>query len=1194
MLRRSEERRLDQQLAVLHFQYPVRLFRHIRRVRHHDEGLVLFACERCEQIQNLDARLGIEVARRLVRQNQVGVSAERARDGDALLFPARQFVGKHLAPVQQAHRFEQIVCPVARLRLLPPCQFGGHQYILAHRERGNEIEKLKYKADMFAAEQCSVVVIQRGDIRSADINVTPGGEVETREQIEQGALATAAPSDDGDEFAPGDGGIYALQDRAFLLAFVKRLGDIYKSNQCVVDAGLICHSGSLCEILNHCSLTLCGDQFAFLTRYEGAAERHLRVRAQRVRRGAGALTPFSGLSRICHVDTPALLRTKYTLPPLRPSVIARPRLLEKLDRARRKPLTIVTAAAGFGKTTLVREWCGGQSAPCAWFALDADDNDPARFLAYVIAALQTAQPAFGPNLPAQLQAAPVSPQVVLTSIINALSADNAELFLVLDDYHWIENEALHTALEFWIEHLPANLHVLVTSRIDPPWGLARWRARDRLSELRVSDLRWTPEEAAQFLNEGMSLALTGVQVEKLQARTEGWIAGLQLAALALAERENAGEFIESFSGTQRYIISYLAEEVLQRQPAAIGSFLLQTAILERFNAELCAAVTGVNDAHARLAELFKRNLFLIPLDEQDEWHRYHYLFAEVLRTRLKQTQGTEAIRQLHQRASEWFETKQLTGEAIRHALDAQDWARAARLIADHAETFWRRGEMATLERRLDAFPPAVLENDPRLLLTQAMTLILTAPSQFARIDTLIERAQTLPPPDGVDSHELRARLLAVAGANASNQGIPARTIALAQQALSDLSPTSLFWRMLTQTNLGIAYLTQGAPVSAAAALEQVIRLARHSDILYPGIFARMHLGHARMMQGQLRAAQAIFSGALADAQANYLDPSPAAGYLYGGYGKLLCQWNELAQSREMLARARERIDPQMRPWVLAEIETDVAQVALAQGDRAQARAALERAGELVQDARLELMRPGLHAFRAGVALRQGDLVQAVEWARGTGLSWRDEPSFAREYEYLTFARVLTAQGQTEEARKLTERLKVAARREGRDAVVIQAEILDAMAWTRAGKQAQAQSSLERAMELADADNFVRAFVDEGEAMRRLLAVERERGTDARLREYAARLLDAFGDKGTVAPPASEVRMQKSTPLFEPLSERELQVLRLIAAGASNPEIAERLVIALPTVKRHISTLYAKLGVTTRTQAIVRAQEFRLL
>jgi LuxR family maltose regulon positive regulatory protein len=889
-----------------------------------------------------------------------------------------------------------------------------------------------------------------------------------------------------------------------------------------------------------------------------------------------------------------LVRTKYTLPPLRRALIARPRLLEKLDRARRKPLTVVIAAAGFGKTTLVREWCALQSGPCAWLALDVEDNDPARFFAYLLAALQTATPALQESLDAQLEAAPLSPPALFTNIINALSVRAEEIFLVLDDYHWIENDALHTALEFFVEHLPANAHLVVTARADPPWALARWRARNQLNELRASDLRWTTAEAAQFLNEAMGIRLTDAQIEKLQKRTEGWIAGLQLAALALGEHADAAAFIESFSGSQRYIITYLADEVLKRQPAAWETFLLETSVLERFNAELCRAVTGVDAAQTQLNELYARNLFLIPLDEQGEWYRYHFLFAEVLRARLKLKYAAPEILELHRRASEWFENRNLGGEAMEHALAARDWERAARLLSTYAEHFWRRGEMATIERWLGGFPPEVIANDARLLLVQAMTLILTAPSQFARIDALIQRAETLSAATDAGSNELRARLLAVAGANSSNQGNAARTIDLTARALRELAPANLFWRTLTHVNLGIALLTRGEPRPAAKALEQAVELARQSDLLYLGFFGQMHLAYTRLLHGQLRRARTLFSEALADLEAHHLEHSPVAGYLYGGYGKLLYEWNMLPESRTLLERARALIQAKERLWVLIEIEMDLARVARAQRNAAEARQLLTHVEELLRDERVAWMRPIFAAVQARADLQDGKFDRVNVWMRQAEITALEPVPFAREFEALTLARVWLARGQTEKALGLLAHIHHAAQTHERNAAVIKTEMLRALAYAQAANSARARVHLTNALQMAHAERFVRLFVDEGEAMRKMLGDWRLEIGDLELRDYVEGLLAAFSESTASVSDKSKIEIQKSKILFEPLSDRELQVLRLIAAGASNQQIADKLVIALPTVKRHISNIYGKFGVTSRTQALVRAQELKLL
>ena len=1185
----------------------------------HHQRFIFFARERNEQFQNVRARFRVEIACRFVGENQFRVRAQRARDGDALLFAARKFIGKNICAFAQTHRVEQTIRLRVRVTFFPAREFGGHQHIFADGERGNEIKKLKYESDVLAPKQRAVMVIQFCNVRRAKKNIAARWRVESREQIEQCTLAAATASDNRDEFAARDFRIHALQDRALLFPLVKLFRDVFKTNQRVFIVPVCDHAAFLCEILHYCSPLLCCCQIIFLTSIPLPSSAILKFALpnQTIYRKieiCATKSNYRYMIRIfstVHLHTQkvvkyralmstTLLRTKYTLPPLRSSLIARPRLIERLDRARFKPLTIVTAAAGFGKTTLVREWCAQQASPCAWFSLDADDNDPARFLAYLLAALQVVYPTLGENLDVPLQAPLVSTQDVLAHLINEWSAHAAEIFLVLDDYHWIENESLNTALEFFIEHLPAHAHVLVTTRLDPPWALARWRVRNQLNELRASDLRWTTNEAAQFFGDAMALQLTDAQIEKLQTRTEGWIAGLQLAALALAERANVAEFIESFSGSQRYIITYLAEEVLKRQPPALETFLEQTSILERFNAELCHALTNANDAQTQLNELYERNLFLIPLDEQGEWYRYHFLFAEVLRARLKQKYGAQKIFELHQAASAWFEKNNFTNEAIQHALDAHAWEHVARLMETQTEQSLRRAELTTLERWLAAFPAERLEHDPRLLLVQALVLTLRAPFQFARIEELVTRAQAALEPDDAETRELHGRLLAVACMNASNQTNTARTIDLAERALRDLAPTSLFWRAMTQINMGIAYGARGEPRGASDALQAGIHASNQVDALYLGLFGRMHLGNVRVMQGARRAARDIFVNAIADAEAHNLERTPLAGYLYSGYGKLEYEWNELAESRAMLERARERIGAEARPWAAFDIEMDMARIALAQDDADGVRAILTHLTQFLENAKLEPLWLAFRAWQARAALRQGNDAQAVKWAERTDSTSRAEIPLMRELEELTRVRVWIQQGRTREAEELLKQIADSARANGRDATVIECEMLSALTFARAQNKARSFTHLHRALEMAHAENFVRLFVDEGEAMRKMLrdwSANRGRFEeigDLDLRDYAEKLSGMFGERDSTNALKSKIRNQKSEMLTEPLSERELQVLLLIASGASNQQIADKLVIALPTVKRHISNIYGKLQVTSRTQALVRARELKLI
>lgn len=890
-----------------------------------------------------------------------------------------------------------------------------------------------------------------------------------------------------------------------------------------------------------------------------------------------------------------LIATKFNLPPLRLNRVSRPRLLQKLDGAHHKPVTLVAAAAGFGKTTLVRDWCSAQIEACAWLSLDSYDNDPARFFAYLVAALRRIYPGVSANYGAMLQATTAFPlEAVLGDLINELALA-PELWVILDDYHLIENQTIHTALEYWIEHLPRQVHVIVTTRLDPPWSLPRWRARNQLNEIRVKDLRLDTAEAMEFFKSSMDLALTPAQVKTLQARTEGWVAGLQLAALSLNGREDISEFIDAFSGSQRYIISYLAEEVLNRLPANLESFLLETSILDRLNAELSNHLTGHADAHGLLAQLEASNLFLLPLDEQGGWYRYHFLFAEALRARLKQKRTQHSILQMHVTASEWFEQNGWVREAVQHALDGAAWYRAAQLIIADSDNRLKRGEMATLQRWLDALPPSVLDSSPQLLLIRALTLVLTEPYQTARAEGILRQAEGLLTSDLPNVSELRGRWAAIYAAMASNQPEPERVIAYARQALADLPPDSFYLRALTHATLGIAYAGQGRARAAADALEAASRVARQAGNLYLQFFAQMHHAAALLMQGHLRKAAQLYESTISGVHSNQMASLPVMPYLLAGKGRLLYEWNQLEASFECLAEARGRVKALERPWLLLETYKGLASVETARGNVGKTHALLERGDRVLDTAQLEWAFVLWRAVNARFNLVEGDLEAASAWARTADLTPVDNIPPAREYEYLTLARVTIAQGQSEDALGLLERIARAAEQDERGATVIECDIVRAAAQHQAGREHAASQFLQVALERAEPEGFVRVFVDEGEPVRQLLASLRRRLPGGRLRDYIGEILAAFPS----SPGSFSHSVVKSDiasgdhALREPLSERELEVLRLIAGGASNNEIARQLVIALPTVKRHISNIYAKLDVSSRTRAIVRAQELGL-
>ncbi|MBI4312068.1 MAG: tetratricopeptide repeat protein [Chloroflexi bacterium] len=900
-----------------------------------------------------------------------------------------------------------------------------------------------------------------------------------------------------------------------------------------------------------------------------------------------------------------LLETKCYIPRRRPTLVPRPRLMDRLDRGAEGKLTLVSAPAGFGKTTLLAEWAGAVAAgrqPTAWLSLYQSDNNPAIFWAYVIAALRTVRPEVGESALSLLRSPQPPPiELVLTGLINEINAVQNNFALILDDYHMIEAEPVHSAVAFLLDHLPPQMHLVLATRADPPLPLARLRGRGELTELRASDLRFTPDEAVAFLNEVMGLGLSGAEVAALETRTEGWIAGLQLAALSMQGRDDVSGFIRAFAGDNRYIVDYLVEEVLQRQPQHARSFLLQTSILDRLSGPLCDAVTGRQDGRALLEALEHGNLFLVPLDDKRHWFRYHHLFADVLRAHATEAHP-DYIPTLHRRASEWCERNGLPAEAVRHALAARDFERAADLLELEGRAILTGRQDDTFLRWLQALPDELFRVRPVLGVYYALVLLpsdlkaaearlrdaerlLDATSERTEapsVETVVvdaEAFQSLPGTIAI----VRAYL---AGALGDVPGI----VGHARRALDLLSEGDHLWRGAAGALLGLAYWTSGDLEAAYQSFVEgwaSLRMTGESSNELSGAFL---LANIRTAQGRLHEAARIYEQALKLAAGLGEPRPPATADLYVGLSELCLEHHDLEGALWCLQRSRDVGEhggmPEHRHrWYVA-----MARIQEARGD-------LERALDLLDEAERRYIRSPdpevrpVAAAKARIWVRQGRLAEALGWARERGLSVDDDLSYLREFEHITLARVLIArykrdrvESSVQEAIGLLERLRNAAEEGGRMGSVIEVLALQALAHAVQGDIAGALAPLERALTLAEPEDCARVFVDEWEAMRDLVRHAAAQGVAS---SYTQRLLSAFDN----APgPASA----HPAGLTEPLTAREVEVVRLVVAGMRNQEIADHLFISLSTVKRHIANAYGKLGVSHRTEAIVRANELDLL
>jgi LuxR family maltose regulon positive regulatory protein len=864
---------------------------------------------------------------------------------------------------------------------------------------------------------------------------------------------------------------------------------------------------------------------------------------------------------------------------------------------------LVCTPAGFGKTTLLADWARGGQRPVAWLSLDEADNDPVRFWRHVAAALDGALPGVASRVAELLQGLrSASFRAVAATLVNELAGGADEVVLVLDDYHLIQAQSVHESLGFLLEHPPASMRLVVASRADPPLPLARLRARGQLAELRERDLRFTPEEAAELLRTAVGFELPEAAVAALGDRTEGWVAGLQLAALSLQGRSDITQFVEGFSGTHRFVLDYLTQEVLDRQPEPLRTFLLETSVLGRLCGPLCDAVIGRSDSQARLEQVERANLFLVPLDEVRGWWRYHHLFADLLRARLQQ-ERPERVPELHRAAAAWSEQHRLVDDAIRHALAAGDAVWAARLMERHFDDLLRRSEDATLHRWLEGLPAEVVRSRPRLCLAQALWAWIGG--RLEAVEPLVAEAERAYPAVAEEPYEpsvgratslvanVPAAIATFRAGLGCVQGDPERATRFGRQALGHLTDVDRTLGSFARWYLAVAEWLRGRLPEAEQALAGLVAEQQGAGERY---FARLcyDLGQVQRAQGRLGAALGTYQQALDASGAARLLP-PAGMALVGQAGVLY----ERGELEAALDRATEGVGLWRQLSYGLPLVAGLATLAWIRQARGDAPGALEA---IVEAERVQLSPTVVALFnpapatRARLALARGEVAEAARRVQDRGLGPEDEPSYPREREYLVLARVLLADHAADRAHGLLERLHALAVAQGRTGSVIEIRALRALALHASRDQAGALATLAEALTLAAPEGWLRVFVDEGAPMASLLGklLTTPAGVAVQVPPaFLDRLLEAFEQAGQAALPRS--RRGAALPgLVAALSARELEVLQLLSAGRSNPAIAEELVITLDTVKRHVTHILDKLGAANRTQAVTRARELGLL
>jgi LuxR family maltose regulon positive regulatory protein len=894
----------------------------------------------------------------------------------------------------------------------------------------------------------------------------------------------------------------------------------------------------------------------------------------------------------------SLLTTKFFVPFSSQSLVSRKRLIEQLDQGLQRRLSLVSAPAGFGKTTLVAQWGKQTDRSLAWLSLDANDSDLVRFLSYLIVGLTRAVdlPATtGENALHMLQASQSpSAEAVLTMLINDLSTLENEVLFVLDDYHLVENDDVHQALAFLIEYLPPHIHLVITTRIDPPLPLARMRGRNQLMELRAADLRFTQDESADFLNQVMGLQLSGEDIAALEDRTEGWIAGLQLAAISMQGLDDTASFIRSFTGSHRYILDYLIEEVLHQQSEEIQIFMLQTAVLDRLNGGLCDAVMEKEGGQNILERLEQANLFVVPLDNERRWYRYHHLFADLLRQRLHLDQP-EQVKVFQVRASEWHARNGLFDAAVEYAIRAEDYERALGLIEEIAEDVWLRGVDTQLRHWLDAMPEGMVCTRPQLCIFHGWYM-LSAGRQDAAEKALDAAEMALDALDGpivvskqltLTQSNLRGRIATTRAFLASYRGETEKIIRYASKALEYLPDGNSSWRGTAVNVLSDGYDFSGEMGKAYQCRLDAVESCRAIGIGFITRIANLKLAITQRVRGQLQHVKDICRQELQLARESGMAQTVVSGWLRTIYGEVLAELNELEEARSYVEKGIAIVEQGSELSIRASSYIFSLRVYFSTGE-------YDKAEEIIQELERAIcsydVPPWIdhhkEAWKARIWLARGEMGPVTRWCEERGLVVSGDLVYSRELEYMVFARSLIASGQEDEGIDLLQRMHASAIAGDRISRAVEMLILQAEAQQAKEKMQLAGDAIEAAISLAEPGKFVRVFVDEGAPIEALL--RRIKLKEPNLEEYVQTLLSAFSAKTAIGSQAG------SQGLIEPLSDREIEVLQHIAEGLTNQEIASHLYLSLNTIKVHTRNIYSKLGVKSRTQAVARAQELGII
>jgi LuxR family maltose regulon positive regulatory protein len=906
-----------------------------------------------------------------------------------------------------------------------------------------------------------------------------------------------------------------------------------------------------------------------------------------------------------------LIQTKFYIPPPHQDIVPRSRLIERLNTGLHRKLSLVSAPAGFGKTTLVSSWIHQYERPVAWISLDENDNDLRVFFTYFIAALQRIDLNIGVNILNTIQASQtLQVSSLLTMLVNEIDAIEEEIVLVLDDYHRISNQAVHDTLDFLIEHMPARMHLVISGRVDPNISQSRLRVNRQMNEIRSNDLRFTEAEASIFLNELMDLNLLPSDIAALEKRTEGWIAGLQLAALSLQGRKDKHEFVSDFSGSHRYIIDYLVEEVLSRQPEEILTFLCQTSILDRLSAPLCDATLDISTSYEILQQIEESNLFLIPLDEHREWYRYHHLFDDFLKQCLLES-DSKKIPELHIRAAGWYEREGFIPEALEHYLKAKNFSSAASLVEQHAKELLEHSQLATLMSWVNLLPDEHVLSHPWICIYHAWALRLSG-RPFDVVESRLQDAEKVlekqgwslskisPTEKSILNDEQARRLMGHITTIRAFQAlfrddIP-HVLDLAHQAL-EYQPDGTFLSSNIAFALGWAYRFSGDLEASRQAFIETSNTSLESGNFYSAVATKCRAAYGDVLAGRLHQAMESLREAVQIANIENGKQLPVAGYAYVYMGGVYREWNNLEAATQYSLDGIELCERVGYIMDQAVGYATLSCVKLAQKDWEAAQDALQKAEFLSQKMKTYVyVRRWVENCQIRLWDAQGNLNAIDAWIRESGLSVADELTFLRDIEHIILARALVVLGQAnpesqylDDALTLLTQLQEMTLSAGYFGKAIEVLVLQALALQAKDKDDTALKVLEQALSLAEPQGYVRTFVDEGPPMATLLRQAAAQGISMR---YASRLLGTL--ESELQDEKSEEEVMPASRMIEPLSKREFEVLKMLATELSGPEIASEMHIALTTLRFHTRNIYGKLEVNNRRSAVRKAQEFNLI